>query len=375
MTADGVYSILPFLSWMPPWLLAAGIFAAIAVAASILQSAVIAFVARLTIHAHPTLRQIFVRTKRTVRFGIVLLATAIALPVVPMAHDVQDDIRKVFAAAVVVLIGWVVLIATNIAADHYVGGFQLDAEDNLLARKAVTQARVLKRSLNVLILVVTAGFALMMFDSVREYGVSLFASAGAAGIIVGLASRPVLSNLFAGMQIAMTQPMRLDDVVVVEGNWGRIEEITSTYVVVKIWDLRRLIVPLTYFLENPFENWTRASANILGTIFLYTDYTVPVAQLREKLLELVKANPKWDGQTVALQVTDAKENTIEIRALVSARNSGLAWDLRCEIREQLIAYIQEEFPGALPRRRAELTVAAPAATAEQSGDARPDQDA
>jgi len=357
MTAARIFSDLPFLSWMPVWLMAAGIFAAIVIAASFLQSAVVAFVDRFARHAHPTVREIFVRTRRTVRFGIVLLATAIALPIVPMPHDVQDAIRKFFAAAVVALIGWIVLIATNIAADHYVGGFALDAEDNLLARKAVTQARVLKRSLDVLILIVTAGFALMMFDSVRQYGVSLFASAGAAGLIVGLAGRPVLSNLFAGVQIAMTQPMRLDDVVVVQGEWGRIEEITSTYVVVKIWDLRRLIVPLTYFLENPFENWTRSSAHILGSILLYMDYTVPVTALREKFLELVKANAKWDGQTAVLQVTDAKENTIEVRALVSARNSGLAWDLRCEIREQLIDFIGREYPGALPRRRAELAAA------------------
>ncbi len=359
MTAKRIIELFPMLSWVPPWLVAAGVFALIIIVAFLLQSLIVALVQRTADRWPSAVRGIFRRTRRFVRFGIVLLAVALALPIAPLSTGLEGDVRKAMTAAVIVLTGWVILIATNIAAERYVGGFQLDTEDNLQARKAVTQARVLKRSLNVLIVILTAAFALMSFDSVRQYGFSLFASAGVAGLVVGLAARPLLSNLIAGVQLALSQPMRLDDVVVVEGEWGRIEEITATYVVVKIWDLRRLVVPLSYFLEKPFENWTRISADIIGTVFLHLDYSVPVHALREKLHELVKDNPKWDGQVVNLQVTDAKETTVEVRALVSARNSGLCWDLRCEVREGLIAFIQQEYPDALPRYRAEMVTERP----------------
>ena len=188
----------------------------------------------------------------------------------------------------------------------------------------------------------------------RQYGVSLFASAGAAGLVVGLSARPLLSNLIAGIQLALTQPIRIEDAVVVEGEWGWIETITSTYVVIRIWDLRRLIVPLTYFIEKPFQNWTHQSADLLGSVMLNVDYTVPVDRVREKLKEIVTGNPLWDGKVQVVQVTDTPNNMVQLRALVSARNSGQAWDLRCEVREKLIAFLQAEYPHALPRQRAEL---------------------
>jgi small-conductance mechanosensitive channel len=187
--------------------------------------------------------------------------------------------------------------------------------------------------------------------------VSLFASAGVAGIVVGLAARPLLSNLIAGLQIAVTQPIRIDDVVIVEGENGTIEEITSTYVVVKIWDLRRMIVPLSYFIEKPFENWTREGAALVGSVYLYVDYGVPVERVREKLQEIVSASKLWDGKVAKVQVTDAKESVIELRATVSARTSSAAWDLRCETREKLIGFLQAEHPEALPRRRNEVVEA------------------
>jgi small-conductance mechanosensitive channel len=211
--------------------------------------------------------------------------------------------------------------------------------------------RILKRAMHTLIVVVTLSAVLMTFEPVRQYGVSLFASAGAAGLIAGLAARPVLSNLIAGIQIATTQPIRIDDQVVVENETGRIEEITSTYVVIRLWDMRRLIVPLGYFIEKPFQNWTRDSTNLVGTVVLYVDFTAPVDAIRAKFDEIVKASPLWDGSLVKLQVTDAKEGSIELRALVSARSSADAFDLRCEIREKLIAFLQQDYPGALPRAR------------------------
>jgi small-conductance mechanosensitive channel len=194
----------------------------------------------------------------------------------------------------------------------------------------------------------------MTFSSVRQYGVSLLASAGAAGIIVGLGARPLLSNLFAGIQLAMTQPIRIEDAVIVENEWGWIEEITSTYVVVRLWDLRRMILPLSYFIEKPFQNWTREGSALIGSAFFYVDYAAPVDAIRAKLNEIVKASKNWDGQVAVLQVTDTRERTMELRAIMSARSAGQAFDLRCEVREQLIAFLQQEHPEALPRTRAEI---------------------
>ena len=188
----------------------------------------------------------------------------------------------------------------------------------------------------------------------RQYGVSLIASAGAAGIIVGLALRPLLMNLFAGIQIAITQPIRIGDALIVENEWGWVEEITGTYVVIKLWDWRRMVVPLSYFLEKPFQNWTRQTTDLIGTVMLWVDYTVPVAPIRSHLEQIVRTTKLWDGQVVNLQVVDANDRAVQLRALASARTSPEAWDLRCEVRERLIEFLQQSYPGALPKQRAEL---------------------
>ena len=195
---------------------------------------------------------------------------------------------------------------------------------------------------------------MMIFDNIRQLGVSLLASAGVLGIIVGLAAQRSISTLLAGLQIALTQPIRMDDVVIIEGEWGRIEEITLTYVVVRIWDLRRMVVPVTYFLEKPFQNWTRVSADLLGTVTIYTDYNIPVDALREELQRILKDSPRWDGKTWGLQVTNASERTVECRALMSAVDSSSAWDLRCEVREKMLDFLQRNYPASLPKIRAEL---------------------
>jgi len=195
--------------------------------------------------------------------------------------------------------------------------------------------------------------ALMSFPSVRQLGVSLFASAGVAGIVLGIAARPTLGNMIAGMQIAMSQPIRIDDVVVVENEFGRVEEITMTHVTLKLWDERRMIVPLTWFIENPFTNWTRTGASILATVYLYADYRVDVDAVRAELSRIVAATDLWDRRVAALQVTDATERSVQLRALVSASNSGIAWDLRCLVREQLIGFLRRHAE-TLPRIRAEL---------------------
>jgi small-conductance mechanosensitive channel len=224
-------------------------------------------------------------------------------------------------------------------------------EDNLLARKHVTQVRVLLRVIEVVIALLTLGFALMTFNEVRQFGVTLFASAGVAGIVAGLAARPVMSNFLAGVQLAISQPIRIDDAVVVENEWGNVEEITFTYVVIRLWDLRRLIVPISYFMEKPFQNWSRTSGELIGTVLLYVDHTTPVAAVRKKLNEIAAQSRLWNHKVVNLQVVDCSETTIQLRALVSANTAAATWDLRCDVREKLIEFLQREYPHALPRRR------------------------
>jgi small-conductance mechanosensitive channel len=290
------------------------------------------------------------------RLGLLILAIVIAIPAAPLDPATADWLGRLLLIAVIGLIGWMAITALNIAADLYLRQFRIDTDDNLLARKHLTQVRVLMRAADVLVVIVTVGAVLMTFEPVRQYGVSLFASAGVAGIVAGLAARPVLSNLFAGVQLAMTQPIRIDDAVIVENEWGTIEEITSTYVVVRLWDWRRMIVPLTYFIEKPFQNWTRETAALIGSAMIYVDYGAPVETIRKKFEEIVKQSKHWDGRVVNLQVTEARERTVELRCLMSARSAGHAFDLRCEVREKLIEFLQSEYPEALPRQRSDVTL-------------------
>jgi small-conductance mechanosensitive channel len=237
--------------------------------------------------------------------------------------------------------------------------YQIDVRDNLEARTVYTQVTVLKKIATAVIVIFTVASMLMVFESVRQFGTSILASAGIAGIIVGFAAQRSIATLLAGLQIAITQPIRLDDVVIVENEWGRIEDITLTYVTVRIWDARRLILPITYFIEQPFQNWTRKSADILGTVFLHVDYRAPLDAIREELTRILRESPYWDGKVNGLQVTDTREHTIEIRALASAADASLAWDLRCEVREKLIHFLQRHHPESLPRVRAEMQPAIP----------------
>jgi small-conductance mechanosensitive channel len=338
------------------------------VAASILQFAAGKILNRIAARWAPMPKSVFVRTRAVAHFAFVILAVAIALPLAPLTPGATYLVQKILTAGFICLIGWIAIVASRIAADRYVSRVSAGGADTLEARKAITQVRILSRSADALIVVLTIGLALMTFDSVRQYGVSLFASAGVVGIIVGIAAQPTLGNLFAGVQLAITQPIRIGDSVVVEGEFGTVEEINSTYVVIKLWDWRRLVVPLTHFLQKPFQNWTRTSSSLLGSVVLYVDYSLPLDKIRSKLNEIVRASPLWDHQVVNLQVTDCKETSMEIRALVSAATASAAGDLRAEVREKLLVYIEHEFPQALPRRRGEIAVPHPIAVEAEHGD-------
>jgi small-conductance mechanosensitive channel len=326
---------------------------------------------RLIAHRYPNAFSLFDKTSKLTKLALITLAMIIVIPVAPLYPETAEILSRLLLMAVIGLIGWTAIVVLQLSASAYLRRYRLDADDNFLARKHNTQVRILLRVVDGIVLLVTIGAALMTIPSVRQYGISLFASAGIAGIAAGLAARPVLSNLLAGVQLAMTQPIRLYDSVIVEGEYGTIEEIGSTYVTVKLWDLRRMVVPLSYFIEKPFQNWSREnSSSLIGSVMLYVDYRAPVALIREKLMEILRQSERWDRTTAALQVTDFKEGSIELRCLMSARAPGQTFDLRCEVREKLIDFLQREHPEALPHSR-QISLKGGAEEIAQSQEAAP----
>jgi len=283
-----------------------------------------------------------------------LLGVLCVLPELPLSHELMTDLQHITSLGLIASIAWFAIVIVQIASDLLENRYRIDVDDNLVARRVRTQFQMVQRIAIFLVIVISLAIGLMTFPTIKHIGVSILASAGVASLIVGLAMKDTISNLIAGVQIAFAQPFRIGDAVVVENEWGWIEEIGIMYVVVRIWDLRRLVLPLSYFLEHPFQNWTRTSADLLGSAYVYTDYTVPVDPLREELRRICASTSLWAGKVCVLQVSDATERTMQLRALMDARNSTDAWDLRCLVREKLIDYIQRNYPGGLPRYRGEI---------------------
>jgi small-conductance mechanosensitive channel len=287
-----------------------------------------------------------------------LLAPLIALNMVlqgaPDALPALPTLQRIVGMALIACVTWLLVRCVNGLASAVIAQQPVQAADNLAARRIVTQTRVLSRTVAGVIVVVGGALMLMVLPGVRQLGASLLASAGLVGIVAGFAARPVLGNLIAGLQIGLTQPVRIDDVVVVEGEWGTIEEITSAYVVVRVWDQRRLIVPLQYWVEKPFQNWTRSTAEIIGAVTWWVDYRMPLAPLREALRQACESSKDWDGRFHVLQVVETSDRAMQLRALVTAASGSKAWDLRCHVREALIDFMQREYPHCLPRERAEI---------------------
>jgi small-conductance mechanosensitive channel len=288
------------------------------------------------------------------RFLAILLAVSFVLPLLKIPPTVLDFVRHLLSLCFIASVAWLIIRFTSVLDDLILSRYQIDIRDNLQARKIQTQLQIFKKIVTVVVAILALAIMLMTFDKVRQLGASILASAGIIGIIVGLAAQRTIATLLAGIQIAITQPIRVDDVVIVENEWGRIEDITFTYVVVRIWDLRRLVLPITYFIEKPFQNWTRVTADILGTVFIYVDYTVPIQAIREELHRILKKTDLWDGKAWVLQVTNTTDRTVELRALMSAPDAPTAWNLRCEVREKLIEFIQKNYPDGLPKVRAEI---------------------
>ena len=304
-------------------------------------------------------RKIFLRSIKEnfsapLKVLIPLIFLSFFLSFTKLSPEVTSFIRQTIRILLILSIAWLFIKFAFIIEDLVLSHYRIADEDNLKARKIYTQIQFFKRLFAIVISVIAFAVILMSFKEVRQLGTTILASAGVIGIVMGIAAQRSIATFIAGLQIAITQPIRIDDVVIVENEWGRIEEITLTYVVVRIWDLRRLVVPITYFIEKPFQNWTRTSAHILGTVFLYVDYTVSVQRVRQELHRLLQSNDRWDREAWNLQITNLTEKTVELRALMSAQNASDAWNLRCEIREGLLNFIQTSYPQSFPKIRAEV---------------------
>jgi small-conductance mechanosensitive channel len=289
---------------------------------------------------------------------IPLLFAILILPALSVSLKTTDVLRHLLSLGIIASVAWLIVRTTYVLDDIVLSRYRIDERDNLQARKIYTQLQVFKRIIIVVVSILALATMLLTFEKVRQLGTGILASAGIVGIVLGLSAQRTIGTILAGLQIAITQPIRIDDVVIVENEWGRIEEITFTYVVVRIWDLRRLVLPITYFIEKPFQNWTRVTADILGTVFLYVDYTVPVQAIREELHRILKGSRYWNRNAWGLQPTNSTDRAVELRALMSASDASSAWNLRCEVRDKLIEFIQKNYPDGLPKVRAEFQEAA-----------------
>jgi small-conductance mechanosensitive channel len=332
------------------WTAVAGIALIAVVAALIVRAILRAILLRATHHA-AVLRAIVVATEAAGGAALPLAVLQVVWAGAPDTLRYIGSVRHVNGLLLIAALTWLVMRVIAGTAQGVMNRHPVTVEDNLQARRIRTQATVLARTAMVLVLLAGVAMALMTFPGARQLGASLLASAGVIGIVGGIAARPVFSNLIAGLQLALAQPIRLDDVLIVNNEWGRVEEITGTYVVMNLWDERRMIVPLQWFIENPFQNWTRTSSQLLGTVILYVDYATPVEPIRQELERLVHAAPEWDQRVCVLQVTDATEKSMQLRALVSSRDAGKSFDLRCRVREGLLAFVAREYPQYLPQVR------------------------
>jgi len=293
------------------------------------------------------------RLQHPARWIVIFTVVFMVIPTVDIPEPYHLGLIKTIGVLWFLSLGWLMIAGVFVAEDLLLARYDTSQADNLRARRVRTQMILLRRLAIGFIIVIDIGLVLSVFRDSRiwQYGAGLLASAGLASLVLATAAKSTASNVFAGIQIAISEPIRIDDVVIVEGEWGKVEEITTAYVVVAIWDKRRLIVPLSYFIEKPFQNWTRTGSDLLGTSFLYTDYSVPVEELRQELRRVVEASPLWDKLVCNMQVTSLSEHTMELRCLVSSANASNLFDLRCVVREQMVAYIRDHYPEAFPRTR------------------------
>ena len=293
------------------------------------------------------------RLGKRILIFVILILLNFFLPLADLSEKYHYVVDKTLDILMTLSFAGILIALVKVGQDYVYHRYDLSKSDNLKERKIRTQLQFLKKLIVTVIVIVTICVILLSFENLRKLGTGLLTGVGVGGIIIGFAAQRSIANLLAGFQIAFTQPLRIDDALIVEGEWGRVEEITLTYVVLNIWDQRRLILPINYFIEKPFQNWTRNSAELLGVVILYVDYTLPLQPLRDEFDRLLELTDLWDRRAKVVQVTDATEKTMQLRILASAASSGIAFDLRCYIRENLITFIQKNYPESLPKMRAE----------------------
>jgi small-conductance mechanosensitive channel len=336
------------------WFFAIFVFCGMLVVANVVHYILFRVLHRQESISHPRGWGLQKHLGKPARAVFLLTCLLLILPIIPgLPSNIETMLRQTFVMLLVAALGWFAIGCIYVLQAFMMRRYDLTAENNFQARRIHTQFQLFRRMLIAFVVIIDIGALLWTFNDPRiwHYGSGLLASAGIASLILATAAKSTASNLFAGLQIAFTEPIRIDDVVVVQGEWGRIEEINSAYVIVKIWDLRRLVVPLSYFIENSFQNWTRHSSDIMGTAFLYVDYSIPVDDLRRQLETIVHPSPLWDNRVCGLQVTNLTDRSMELRCLVSSRNSSDNFDLRCLIREGMTAWIQQNYPDAFPTTR------------------------
>ena len=339
------------------WLLGISLFCAVIAFGNGLHFLVFRLVRRRQTEAQRRILGVSKHMALPARAVLLTIGALIVLPLVPKIPVLlRSQMDQALRILLVLFVGWLAIGAVYVFQGLTLNRFDITVPDNLRARRVHTQMQFFRRILIGIVIIFDAAALLwsMHDPTLWRYGTGLLASAGLASLLLAAAAKSTVSNLIAGMQIALSEPIRMDDVVIIQGEWGRIEEITNTYVVVKIWDERRLVVPLSYFIEQPFQNWTRKRSDILGTAFLYVDYTVPVEPLRAELARIARASSLWDGRVCGLQVTNLSERTMELRCLVSSAGSSENFDLRCIVREKMIEFLREHYPSALPTARFEI---------------------
>ena len=335
--------------WLTPLATALG-----AILVGVLAYVVVRPIARRVSRHSPVAAAVNRQLDKPLRWLLPLIAAQVALEGVPDNLPHVDGVRQVVAVLLIGAFTSAAIAVVRGVADAVTLLHPQDVADNLEARRVLTQTRVLSRVAIGIALFAGTAFILMTFPRARQFGTSLLASAGLSALVIGLAAKSVFGNLLAGLQIALSQPIRIDDVLIVQGEWGRVEEITSTYVVMKIWDERRLVIPLQWFIDNPFQNWTRTTSEIIGSVFFWVDFSADLDSLRAEATRLAQSSKDYDGRVCLLQVVDTNERAMQLRLIVSSPSAGQSWDLRCLLREGLIALMQRDHPDALPRIRAEM---------------------
>lgn len=347
--------MIQFTASWEGWLFDGVLIIGAIVIALVVHYALFALLERYALHPKRVVEASLVRHGRgPSKLVFPLIGLLLAVPKLTAAPSVTNPIEHVIGLALIASIAWLVILAAEVFGDVLMSRHRIDVADNLAARRVQTRVLVLQKIFTILVVIVTAGIMFLTIPHVRAIGTSLLASAGLAGLVIGMAAKPTLGNLLAGIQVALTQPIRLGDAVIMENDWGWVEEITSTYVVMKTWDWRRWVLPLSYLIEKPYQVWTRTNAELIGIVRLYVDYTAPIDEMRKELDRIVHSTDRWRGQVCVLQVSHVTEHIMELRALADAKDSGTAWDLRCDIREKLIVFLQKNYPQCLPKTRMEI---------------------